>query len=134
MKQTRAKPADIHAALAALPALRNRGPQTPEHEVQAAFARLSETRDGAVYAGRFDGQSAWERHPNGDELVQVLAGETQLTILTPDGPSVLRMTAGMLVIVPQGWWHRFHAPTGVTVLTMTPAPTEHSTAEDPTGA
>jgi mannose-6-phosphate isomerase-like protein (cupin superfamily) len=42
------------------------------------------------------------------------------------------MKAGMVTVVPQGCWHKFHAPAGVTVLTMTPQPTEHSTADDPT--
>lgn len=132
MSDTLPKAVDIQAALAPLSVLRNRHPNTPGPEVAAAFARLAETRNGAVFAGSFQGQSPWERHRNGDELVQVLAGETQLTILTPDGPRVLVMKAGMLTIVPQGSWHRFHASTGVTVLTMTPEPTDHSAAEDPT--
>ena len=131
MSHRQPKAVDIQAALAPLPVLRNRRPDTPGPESAAAFARLAETRDGAVFAGAFEGQSPWERHRNGDELVQVLAGETQLTILTSDGACVLTLKAGMLTIVPQGSWPRFHAPTGVTVLTMTPQPTDHSTAEDP---
>jgi len=131
MSHTEPKAIDIQVTLAPLPVLRNRRPDTPGPESAAAFARLIETRDGAVFAGSFDGQSPWERHRNGDELVQVLAGETQLTILTPGGPCVLTLKAGMLTIVPQGCWHRFHAPGGVTVLTMTPQPTDHSTAEHP---
>jgi uncharacterized cupin superfamily protein len=125
---------DIQAAIAPLPILRMRRPDTPAAEASAAFARLAETRDGAVFAGTFEGQSPWERHPNGDELVQILAGETTLTIMTTDGPNVLVMKAGMLTVVPQGSWHKFDAPNGVTVLTMTPEPTDHSTAEDPTRA
>jgi mannose-6-phosphate isomerase-like protein (cupin superfamily) len=41
------------------------------------------------------------------------------------------MKAGMLAVVPRGRWHRFQAPDGVTLLTATPQPTDHSTAEDP---
>jgi uncharacterized cupin superfamily protein len=123
---------DIQAAIAPLPILRTRRPDTPAAEAAGAFARLAETRDGAVFAGTFEGQSPWERHPNGDELVQILAGETKLTIMTADGPNVLVMKAGMLAVVPQGSWHRFDAPNGVTVLTMTPEPTDHTTADDPT--
>jgi len=39
----------------------------------------------------------------------------------------------MLVIVPQGLWHRFEAPDGVCLMTATPKPTEHLTVdvEDP---
>ena len=41
--------------------------------------------------------------------------------------------AGMLVIVPQGAWHRFESPDGVCLMTATPKPTEHLTVdiEDP---
>ena len=126
------KAVDIRAAIAPLPVLRNRRPETAGPEAEAAFAVLAETGNGAVFAGSFGGESAWERHGSGDELVQVLEGETRLTILTDSGPSVLEMKAGMLTVVPQGCWHKFHAPTGVTVLTMTPQPTDISTAEDPT--
>lgn len=41
------------------------------------------------------------------------------------------MRAGMLTVVPRNMWHRFEAPGGVTVMTMTPQPTFHSSAEDP---
>ena len=126
------KAVHISDAIAALPVLRNRTPETRGPEADAAFAQLAETRDGGVFAGSFEGESAWERHINGDELVQVLKGEARLTILTGDGRTVLEMKAGMLTIVPQGCWHKFHAPSGVTVLTMTPEPTDHSTADDPT--
>ncbi len=126
------KAVDIRKAIASLPVLRNRRPETPESELEAAFTMLAETRDGGIFAGGFEGETAWERHGNGDELVQVLEGETNLTILTDGGQTVLEMKAGMVTVVPQGCWHKFHAPTGVTVLTMTPQPTDHSTAVNPT--
>ena len=125
------KAVDIDAELARRPVLRNRGPETTAEEAEAAFATLAAFREGGVFAGRFEGESPWERHRQGDELVHILAGETTLTILTGDGPQVLEMKAGMLTVVPQGCWHRFNAPDGVTVLTATPQPTDHSTAEDP---
>ncbi len=126
------KAVHVSDAIAPLPVLRNRTPETQGPEADAAFALLAETRDGGVFAGSFEGESAWERHINGDELVHVLDGETRLTILTGNGPTVLEMKAGMLTVVPQGCWHKFHARSGVTVLTMTPEPTDHSTADDPT--
>lgn len=125
------KAVEIEAELAGLPVLRNRGPETTEDEAAAAFATLAAFGDGGIFAGSFEGESPWERHGKGDELVQILSGETRLTILTDEGPQVLEMKAGMLTVVPQGCWHRFHAPAGVTVLTATPLPTDHSTAEDP---
>ncbi len=125
------KAVDIQATLAGLPVLQGRSTETPEEEVDEAFATLAEFRDGGVFAGSFAGESPWERHSKGDELVHVLAGETTLTVLTGEGPQVLEMKAGMLTVVPQGCWHRFNAPKGVTVLTATPRPTDHSNAEDP---
>lgn len=125
------KAVDIEAELEGLPVLRNRGSDTTEDQAAAAFATLAAFRDGGIFAGSFEGESPWERHGKGDELVQVLAGETKLTILTDDGTQVLDLKAGMLTVVPQGCWHRFQAPGGVTVLTATPQPTDHSTAEDP---
>jgi mannose-6-phosphate isomerase-like protein (cupin superfamily) len=41
------------------------------------------------------------------------------------------MTAGMMIVVPQGHWHQFQSPDGVTVMTVTPQPTEHIHADDP---
>ena len=125
------KAVDIEAELAGRPVLDGRRPDTPAEEAAEAFATLAAFRDGAVFAGRFAGESPWERHRNGDELVHILSGSTKLTILTEEGPQILELTAGMLAVVPQGCWHRFQARETVTVLTATPQPTDHSTAEDP---
>lgn len=45
--------------------------------------------------------------------------------MTAAGPHALALKAGMAVIVPQGTWHRFEAPDGVTLVTATPQPTQH---------
>ena len=92
---------------------------------------LAPFRDGSIFAGSFSGESPWERHRKGDELVHILDGAATLTIMTDTGPQSFAMTAGMLIVVPQGHWHRFHAPDGVTVLTATPQPTDHTAAADP---
>ena len=126
------KAVNISSELAKLPVLHNRRPDSPPEETGPAFATLVETQDGGVFAGSFDGDSAWERHNHGDELVHILAGEATVTIITDGGPQELVMAAGTLTVVPQGCWHKFHAPGGVTVLTMTPQPTDHTAAADPT--
>jgi mannose-6-phosphate isomerase-like protein (cupin superfamily) len=125
------KAVDIKAELAKLPVLRGRSKDTPDAEVSAAFAVLAPFRDGSVFAGSFSGDSPWERHRNGDELVHILDGGATLTIMTDRGPESFEMTAGMMIVVPQGHWHRFHAPARVTVLTATPQPTDHTLAENP---
>ncbi len=128
------KAVDITRELERVVFLENRNAGTTPEEEDKAFAKLAEYRDGGVFAGGFSGQSPWERHPNGDELVHILKGETSLTIMTGDGSETLHLVEGMLTVVPQGHWHRFTAPKGVTVLTMTPQPTDHTSAEDPRGA
>lgn len=120
----------IQEELAQRPILQGRGPHTTEAEADAAFATLAPFRDGGIFAGSFVGESPWERHP-GDELVHVLKGTTTLIIMMGTGPQSFSMTEGMLIVVPQGHWHRFEAPEGVTVLTATPRPTEHTFADDP---
>lgn len=124
---------DIKAEMAGLPVLRERGVNTPAAEVRAAFAALAPFRDGSVFAGCFSGETPWERHQKGDELVQILDGAATLTIMTDEGPRSFELRAGMLIVVPQGHWHRFEAPGGVTVLSATPQPTDHTTAADPRG-
>ena len=126
-----AKAVDIRGELAGRRVLHGRTPTTSEAEAEGVFARLADYRDGAIFAGGFDGHSQWERHRNGDEIVQILDGATDLTIMTEAGPEVVHLTGGMLAVVPQGCWHRFDAPDGVTLMTVTPQPTDHSTAEDP---
>lgn len=125
------KAVDIQDALTGRPTLKGRTPFTSGEDMAPVFATLADTGKTGIFAGSFEGESAWERHRNGDELVQVLAGHATVSVLTANGRADLEMSAGMVTIVPQGCWHKFHAPNGVTVMTMTPQPTDHSTSEIP---
>src|ERR1700676_5820551 len=87
--------------------LRGRTPETPAAEREGAFARLAPYRDGAMFAAKFAGESSWERHPNGDEIVQIVDGATVLHLMAEDRPESFALCAGMVAIVPQGMWHRF---------------------------
>jgi mannose-6-phosphate isomerase-like protein (cupin superfamily) len=127
------KAIDIKTELAGRSILRGRSASTPAAEVEAAFAALAPFRDGSIFVGSFSGETSWERHRKGDELVQILDGTATLTIMTDDGPRSFELSAGMLIVVPQGQWHRFDAPDGVAVLSATPQPTEHTRAADPRG-
>src|SRR5437870_8408445 len=126
---------DVKAELAKLTMLKGRRPEMTEADRRGtnAFATLAPFRDGNIFSAKFAGNGAWERHPNGDELVQVVEGTTKLHIMTEEGKQTHELKAGMLVIVPQGAWHRFEAPDGVCLMTATPKPTEHLTVdvEDP---
>jgi mannose-6-phosphate isomerase-like protein (cupin superfamily) len=126
---------DLKATLGEMPMLHGRRPETTEADRQqsGAFRTLAPYRDGNIYSAKFAGDAAWERHPNGDELVQVVEGAATLHLITDGGPQSYEIKAGMIVVVPQGAWHRFHAPHGVRLMTATPKPTEHLTVdiEDP---
>lgn len=126
---------DLKAELGKLNMLGDRRPEMTEAERKGSggFATLAPSRDGNIFSAKFSGDAAWERHPNGDELVQVVDGSTTLHIMTEGGPQSYALSAGMVVIVPQGAWHRFHAPERVSLLTARPKPTEHLTVdiEDP---
>jgi len=126
---------DLKAEFEKLTLLRGRTPQMTEVERKGsgAFATLAPFRDGNIFSAKFAGDGAWERHPSGDELVQIVDGSATLHTMTEGGPKSYAVSAGMIVIVPQGTWHRFHSPGGVSLMTATPKPTEHLTVdvEDP---
>src|ERR1700730_5992091 len=84
---------DLNAELAKLRMLRGRTPETPAAEREGAFARLAPYRDGAIFTGKFAGNSAWERHPNGDEIVQIVDGATVLHVMAEDGPESFALGA-----------------------------------------
>ena len=117
---------NVRQALDGLRFLANRTPTTPPGESERAFARLCDYRDGALFIAHYAGNSEWERHSRGDEIVFVLAGETTLFLLADGQQSANRLREGELLVVPQNSWHRFETPTGVKVMTVTPQPTDHS--------
>jgi quercetin dioxygenase-like cupin family protein len=116
---------DLKAEFAKLTMLKGRTPTSSEAERENAFARVAPYRDGAIFTAKFAGTSAWERHPQGDEIVQIVDGATTLHLMTAAGRQSFTLSAGMLVVVPQNAWHQFEAPDGVCVMTATPQPTEH---------
>ena len=116
---------DIKSELSRKTFLAQRTPHTTAEEEARTFAKLSAYEDGGIFVGAFAGTSCWERHPNGDEIVQIIEGSVELTILD-DGADTVHLSQGMLAVVPSGKWHRLHAVDGVTLLTVTPLPTETS--------
>lgn len=92
----------------------------------AAFVEVSQFRDGAIYVGHYSGNSEWERHPAGDELVMLLSGTTTVVLLKNGTEEKVPMREKELVVVAQGLWHRFEGSQQLQVLTITPQLTEHS--------
>jgi len=81
---------------------------------------------------RFRGQTPWECHPDGDELLHVVEGELGVTVLSDGEPVRETLPAESVFIVPRGLWHRTSATAGTVLLFATAAETsEHSWAEDP---
>jgi mannose-6-phosphate isomerase-like protein (cupin superfamily) len=117
---------DLNAELAKLKMLQGRTPHTTSAERAGSSARLGPYRDGTIFASKSAGKGAWERHPDGDELVQIVEGAAILDIVTQDGPpQSFEVSAGMIAIVPKGAWHRFHYPDGMTLMTVTPGQSEY---------
>ena len=65
------KPINLSESFARLVFLPDRTPGMRDEDKQDAFARLADYRDGAVFIGHYAGDSEWERHGNGDEIVYV---------------------------------------------------------------
>ena len=118
---------DVHNAFNQLRFVAGRTPASTVDYLEGAFAELASYRDGAVFIAHYAGNSEWERHAGGDELVFVLEGETTLFLLDDDGHETANaLGAGLFLVVPAGTWHRFETPAGVKVVTVTPQPTDHS--------
>jgi len=122
-----AKPINIKKSLETVTFLegRTRAAETPD-----TFVRLADYRDGAIFAGGFSGTSPWERHP-ADEIVQVLDGQATISLALPGGIETQDIGAGTIIVVPEGIWHCFEAPKRVTLMTVTPQPTQHTSADMP---
>jgi mannose-6-phosphate isomerase-like protein (cupin superfamily) len=115
---------DLTAELAKLTMFCGRTPRSTMADRQGSAARLAPYRDGALTATKFAGNGHWERHV-ADELIHILDGTATLEIVCDDSPPrSFALRAGMLAVIPQGAWHRFHSSEGVTLMTATPSPSE----------
>src|SRR5438445_12014623 len=115
---------DLNAELAKLTMFR-RTPQSTRAETKGSVARLASYRDGLLLAIKSSGTDHWERHLTGDELIHILDGTATLEIVCDDGPPrSLLLRAGIVVVIPQGAWHRGHSSEGTTQINATPSPDE----------
>jgi mannose-6-phosphate isomerase-like protein (cupin superfamily) len=121
---------DLRAALNGLPTLTITSSTTAE-EADAAVREFGSFNQCTLSLMRYSGQPPWERHPNGDELLHVLEGEMDVTVLGDKGPIRVLVRVGAIFVVPRGLWHRPVAESGVTLFSATPRPTEVSFAPDP---
>ncbi len=63
----------------------------------------------------------WEVHPEGDELVFLLQGDTDFVLWVDGAEKVVRVdTPGSYVVVPAGVWHTARPHAETTMLFITP--------------
>ncbi|MFN0043688.1 MAG: cupin domain-containing protein [Alphaproteobacteria bacterium] len=122
---------DIPKELSHLTMMMGRRPDSPHEDTEGHFASLGSFNGAAIAVGSFQGAGCWERHAKGEEFVQVLDGSADLIVMGETGPKRVKLSKGQVAIVPAGVWHRFEAPTGLTLLAATPQPTEHFYGDDP---
>ena len=112
---------NLTAELAKLKMLQGLTPQTTLAEGEG-FSRIASYRDSTIFAIKSSGKTSWERHPGGEELVQIVEGTGTLDIVTDEGPpQSFEVSAGLILIVPKGKWHRLRFPDGMTLILVTPA-------------
>jgi len=93
---------------------------------ELAFEDLARYRNGVISVGYYSGNTEWERHRGGDEIVMAIEGRTTFVLLENGEQHRIDLGAGELVVVPQGYWHRFEESLQLKVLGVTPQPTDHS--------
>src|SRR3954454_21665161 len=94
--------ADLNTEFAKLSMLRGRTSQTTaaERAENRALARLMPYRDGTIFIAKFAGSGTWERHPKGDEIVQIIDGTTTLHVVNDGHSEAFILRAGAFAIIP----------------------------------
>lgn len=119
---------DVRVALSDLPELTITS-RTTEEEAAAAMRMLTPFNQCMVGIVHFSGLTPWERHSD-DELLYILEGKVDVTILTDAGRIDRTVREGSVFVVPRGLWHR-QLPRPVVKLMFVTGETDVSTAEDP---
>jgi mannose-6-phosphate isomerase-like protein (cupin superfamily) len=115
---------DLNAEVGKLTTFR-RTPHSTREDTKGSVARLADYRDGLLLAIKSSGKDHWERHLAGDELIHILHGTKTLEIVCDDGPpKSFDVRAGMIVVIPQGAWHRSYSE-GTTTMSAVPFPGEN---------
>jgi mannose-6-phosphate isomerase-like protein (cupin superfamily) len=122
---------DARATLAAAPVLDVTA--NPSRDQVSSTLRTFGHLDSYTISGRrFRGTSPWELHPTEDELLYVIDGEMEVTLLGDDGPFTVSLASGCLFVVPKGTWHRQFARETVMSWGVTATQSDQiSFADDP---
>lgn len=98
------KPHDLYVLSATLPLL-NVSEATTEEQAMSAVHRIAQLEGCTVGVTHFSGLTPWERHPQ-DELLFVLEGAVEVTVLDKDEMLNSTVNAGSVFVIPKGLWHR----------------------------
>jgi PhnB protein len=110
------------------------------HDIGAAMRDLPEMsmkfiaplNDTTLIVSRGSSPSHWERHPDGDEMIYVTAGATDVVTLTERGEVRSTVREGSMFVCPQGLWHKLIPRPSLSAIYLTPGQnTEGSDAKDP---
>jgi len=123
----------VHDVQSALDEIVEQAHANPRGRANADFGMLNDYQLGL---GRYTGQSLWERHRNGDELLYVMDGEVEITLLSEAGAEereILR--SGSLFVVPRDRWHQLNTSNEVSIFFASPPESgAERTRDDPRGS
>ena len=91
----------------------------------ASFWMLDPFNGGQAWIGQYQGESPWEMHPDGEELVVVLDGAVDFVLEAEGGFKTVAVAAGDVLVIPRGVWHRQLCHGQVKTLGATTGRTEH---------
>lgn len=84
---------------------------------------------GSTWVGKWEGESPWEKHSQGDEFLHVIKGQVEVIVITATGKSSFLVSEGSVFVVPKNHWHKQIAKQEVIVLGTTPGITDSSDEE-----
>ena len=104
--------------------------QTTGDEASAAMKIFGSFNQCMVGMVSFLGSTPWERHQD-DELLQIIEGEVDVTVLSEEETRKITLRPGSVFIVPRGLWHNQSSHQGVKLIFITSKEgNEESSAED----
>ncbi len=119
------KTLNIRAEFTRLAGLDGRTPSTEGDALDKCFGAIVPYRDSLVTTVKFSGKSAWEKHAD-DEILFVVDGHGFITEIDEHGyPNPQSLSPGIIAIVAAGRWHQVDSEKGISLLTVSPQPTEH---------
>ena len=96
------------------------------------FVDLIAFNQHSISAVAIEGTSpVWEMHPDTDELFLVTHGQLNVQILYGHELKVVSASAGNILVVPKGLWHKTSAEPATQFMYYTPGSTLHSSDELP---